>query len=665
MANQGTSEKSVSSGGDPLDNLDPALADMTDDLIPGYSNDIQNVDAVELETILAQLVATALVTPLKDKALAQMLGKMAIVMSAQSKHTHKLLAQSTAAQKSALQENRALKQQLESTQQLLNEAQECITELQAPRTSQSDDEDDEEKSELKGKNSQLEHLLHQKEQELEITKSKLNDTTKTLGQSETLLKQAAGEIKDLKSQVKVHSKHREAEQKRTHDMQKQLGEARDRIAQSLRQQEIKEEELADARREFQLSLEIGQHTNSFLQPLPERDRPRSPLPDLEDWSSQPLPLIPTDHMTEPQVRRPPPAQVKTTHLPRPRPPPATDHSLSPSDRDLDKIARHITRFQPSAGGSNETNIYLKDIDYYLRKFPAATVDDKIYLIKVTSSREVSSFIERQPRYVREDYDILCQTLVEEYSDLGSQAGLAAAIAVKQERSEPPQQYYHRLRQAYFGTKNEPEMEEEVNFKCLFIQNLHPTTSHHLGVAACPRTQTSRQLRELATKGFEKQRHTMTRHSEPRGVLNVNVKSPHMELEGASGGEPPASATHPSQAPQPTQDQRHAPPRRPEQRWGHSRPPWADKNQNYQKSEFHRPMHTANRWGNRPFHERGGRYNQRESQNISSWNRRSQENTRPRFPNKDKKKDDTEGKSDAPALSGEELKTLKRWLQTLP
>ncbi len=73
----------------------------------------------------------------------------------------------------------------------------------------------------------------------------------------------------------------------------------------------------------------------------------------------------------------------------------------------------------------------------------------------------------------------------------------AALETRQGRHEPPQAYYSRLRRAYFGTRNEPDMEDELNFKTLFLRNLHPGVSHHLGVLACPRTMNAQQLRDLA------------------------------------------------------------------------------------------------------------------------------------------------------------------------
>lgn len=42
-----------------------------------------------------------------------------------------------------------------------------------------------------------------------------------------------------------------------------------------------------------------------------------------------------------------------------------------------------------------------------------------------------------------------------------------------------------------GACNEPEMEEDTCFKNLFVQNLHPIVSNHLGFMACPHKMPSR------------------------------------------------------------------------------------------------------------------------------------------------------------------------------
>ncbi|KAI4878795.1 hypothetical protein NFI96_009236 [Prochilodus magdalenae] len=187
----------------------------------------------------------------------------------------------------------------------------------------------------------------------------------------------------------------------------------------------------------------------------------------------------------------------------------------PSDRDLDKIACNIARFKPKPDGSNDVHIYLKDIDY-LRNFPTATAENKTYLIKVTSSREVSSFIERQPISVRLII-ACCQALVEEFSNLD------------------------RLSSA---PRNEPGMEEDLHFKSLFVQNLHPNTSHFLGVAACPRTLNSKQLHDLAIRGFAKYQQTTNKRVEAPSVLSVDTRPLTMELQGAPNPDPPGSLQNP-------------------------------------------------------------------------------------------------------------------------
>ncbi|KAL7886316.1 hypothetical protein AOLI_G00066110 [Acnodon oligacanthus] len=59
-----------------------------------------------------------------------------------------------------------------------------------------------------------------------------------------------------------------------------------------------------------------------------------------------------------------------------------------------------------------------------------TLEAKIYLIKVSASREVSSFIDWQPSYVLDHYEVLFQPLNKEFSNHLSQTGLATALLAK-------------------------------------------------------------------------------------------------------------------------------------------------------------------------------------------------------------------------------------------
>ncbi len=130
---------------------------------------------------------------------------------------------------------------------------------------------------------------------------------------------------------------------------------------------------------------------------------------------------------------------------------------------------------------------------------------RLYLLRTTSSSEVRSFLDRQPANTMTQ--LLQKALIKEFLSpiKESEQGLVAALETRQGRHEPPQAYYSRLKRAYFGNCNETDMEDELSFKTLFLRNLHPGISHHLGVFACPQTMNTRQLRDLAQKAYSKQK----------------------------------------------------------------------------------------------------------------------------------------------------------------
>ncbi len=133
--------------------------------------------------------------------------------------------------------------------------------------------------------------------------------------------------------------------------------------------------------------------------------------------------------------------------------------------------------------SQNVQAYLQDIDLHLemRSLMLWTKINSIYSER-PSSPEVHSFLDRQPVNTKTDYHLLQKALIKEFADPESDQGLVAALETRQGRHEPPQSYYSRLRQAYFGTRNESDMEDELKFKTLFLRNLHPGISHHLGVS---------------------------------------------------------------------------------------------------------------------------------------------------------------------------------------
>ncbi|XDV51359.1 hypothetical protein PO909_020245 [Leuciscus waleckii] len=74
------------------------------------------------------------------------------------------------------------------------------------------------------------------------------------------------------------------------------------------------------------------------------------------------------------------------------------------------------------------------------------------------------------------------------------------------------------------------MEEDVSFKTLFLRNLHPSQSAHLGVLVCPRTLSSQQLRDLAHKAYVKQKTVSEKPVKYPTVCAVTAPGPELALE---------------------------------------------------------------------------------------------------------------------------------------
>ncbi|XP_028822572.1 uncharacterized protein LOC114776228, partial [Denticeps clupeoides] len=226
-----------------------------------------------------------------------------------------------------------------------------------------------------------------------------------------------------------------------------------------------------------------------------------------------------------QVLRTSPANI-------PNPPPAArgwepsqrlHSSHGVSTKELDKLARNIPIFTPNPAGGHDVHSYLDDVDFHLQTVANVT--------RITASREVRSFLDRQPESVKMDHQQLQQALIREFSDPESEHGLITAMDLKQGRQETTQAYYNRLRQAYFGARNEPGMEDDFNFRSLFLRNLHPTVSHYLGVLACPRMMSTQQLRDLAHKAFAKQRAVSEKTAKTHTIYPVSTQSAELTLEG--------------------------------------------------------------------------------------------------------------------------------------
>ncbi|KAK2827460.1 hypothetical protein Q7C36_018386 [Tachysurus vachellii] len=165
--------------------------------------------------------------------------------------------------------------------------------------------------------------------------------------------------------------------------------------------------------------------------------------------------------------------------------------------------QNIPTFMPDPAGGNDIHAYLQDIDFHLQTVANVTTRDQLYLLRITSSREVRSFLDRQPDKIKEDYQQLQEALIKEFSDPESDK----------------------------DSRNEPGMEEDFNFKTLFLRNLHPAVSHHLGVLACAREMSIQQLRDLAQRAYTKQRNVPEKNVKGAAIYSVSEQCSELALEG--------------------------------------------------------------------------------------------------------------------------------------
>uniref|UniRef100_A0A8C1QRP9 Uncharacterized protein n=1 Tax=Cyprinus carpio TaxID=7962 RepID=A0A8C1QRP9_CYPCA len=201
-------------------------------------------------------------------------------------------------------------------------------------------------------------------------------------------------------------------------------------------------------------------------------------------------------------------------------------------RELDKLARNIPTFNPDPAGGHDVHTYLQDIDFHLQTVANVTALDKLYLLRITSSRDVHRTLDRQPETVKADYQQLRKALILEFSDPDSDHGLLNAMDLKQGRLENPQTFYSQLRKAYFGARNEPGMQQDVNFKTLFLRNLHASWSFHLGVSACPCSMSTQESWDLAHKAYTKQKTISEKTVKNPTIYSVSEHCSELTLEGA-------------------------------------------------------------------------------------------------------------------------------------
>ena len=206
-----------------------------------------------------------------------------------------------------------------------------------------------------------------------------------------------------------------------------------------------------------------------------------------------------------------------------------------------RVAKHMQRFEPRPGGTIDTQAYLEDIDAHLDEYGFVATESKLKLITCTASRDVTNFIRRQTDNARGHWPTIRQAIIEEFTDHQTITGITSAMDIKQYRDESVHAYYTRLRRAFFGECNIPEMEENVSFKSLFVHNLQSSIRRQLPLDLEPAEKRATELKALARKAFERER---PNNRGEREVFDLQLKGGYTQRARQDGQDQYRRGDHP-------------------------------------------------------------------------------------------------------------------------
>ncbi len=469
--------------------LEMWLSVTTDSILPKAAEALQHQTQDQLDDNIASIMRQDPSQNYSHKELAKITGSL----------SHTLIATLKLSDKHAAQRQQELTSAQRRIEQLEREAQ-----VRQEGTDEVEQGAEEEINRLKDTLTATSHEMQQ-------IKEDFADRADKLQYAEKLLEKAKTDFRDKNSRIKALEAH--------------LAESRNEISRLTRQLDYVTEESESLQEELRHAYELRREPSSTGRTPTALPSSRTGSPVHGPTREPTIEGMVLKHSPAPSEERYITTEPKESAA-------ASRRSVHGLDlKDLDKLARNIGKFNPSLPNSQNVQAYLQDIDFHLEMRPNVTDKDKLYLLRTTSSPEVRSFLDRQPVNTKTDYQRLQKALIKEFADPEFDQGLVAALETRQGRHDTPQAYYSRLRQAYFGTRNESDMEEELNFKTLFLRNLHPGISHHLGVLACPRTMNIQQLRDLVQKAYGKQKMASEKSAKPPAVLDFNTQHQELALEG--------------------------------------------------------------------------------------------------------------------------------------
>ncbi len=413
--------------------LEMWLSVTTGSILPKAAETLQHQTQNQLDDSIASIMGQDPSQNYSPRELAKITGSL----------SHILIATLKLSDKHAAQRQQELTSAQRRIEQLEREAQ-----VRQEGTDEVEQDTEEETNRLK---ETLEATSH----EMQQIKEDFADCADKLQYAEKLLEKAKTDFSDKNSRIKALEVH--------------LAESRNEISRLTRQLDYVTKESESLQEELRHAYELRREPSSTERAPTAPPSSRTGSPVHRPTREPKIEGMVLKHSPAPSEERYITTEPKESAA-------ASRRSVHGLDlKDLDKLARNIGKFNPSLPNSQNVHAYLQDIDFHLEMRPNVTDKDKLYLLRTTSSPEVRSFLDRQPVNTKTDYQRLQKALIKEFADPESDQGLVAALETRQGRHDTPQAYYSRLRQAYFGTRNESDMEEELNFKTLFLRK--PSSWH--------------------------------------------------------------------------------------------------------------------------------------------------------------------------------------------
>ncbi|KAL1264158.1 hypothetical protein QQF64_004513 [Cirrhinus molitorella] len=284
-------------------------------------------------------------------------------------------------------------------------------ELEAQDRQEGSDQAD---SNAKEEITRLQETLATTSQEREQAQSAYAELTSKLQYAEQLLEKAKTNFGDKNGRIKALETH--------------LSEARTETDYLTQQLDHIKEESDSVKDELKLAYELRPRTAKV------RRAPASPLPSR---AGSPVPGMPCEKRGKGATEKASPTPSEETYLTtklKDVPQSSQRPSQSMDLKDLDKLAKNISKFNPGMPGCQDVQAYLKDIDFHLEMRDNVTDKDKIYLLRMTSSPKHEDIRpppkEWRPSYYNKERDSQAGTRPKQRGNLNLQAYSHTGLQMK-------------------------------------------------------------------------------------------------------------------------------------------------------------------------------------------------------------------------------------------